>query len=169
LALSLVLGFVPAQGHEIAAGELVIEHPWARATVAAQKNGAAYMTLRNRGSEPERLLAVRTDEARSAELHGSTITAEGVMQMRAAGPLDIPPEGEAKLAPSGVHIMLVGLKGPLFEGVTFPMTLVFERAGEVNVEVEVMGARANETIVHDEAHAPHAGTEHGGHGAGHQP
>jgi periplasmic copper chaperone A len=148
---------------------LEITHPWARATSAAQKNGAAYMTIRNHGEERERLIAVRTGEARGAELHASTVTAEGVAQMRAAEALDIPPNGEAKLAPSGVHIMLVGLKGPLLEGVSSPMTLVFERAGEVNVEVEVMSVRANEKIDHDDAHASHAGTEHGSHGAGHQP
>lgn len=167
LALSLVLGFVPAQGHEIAAGDLVVEHPWARATVAVQKNGAAYMTIRNRGHEPERLLAVRTGEAQAAEFHGTTVTAEGVAQMRPAGGVEVPSGGEAKLAPGGVHVMLGGLKRPLYEGVSFPMTLVFERAGEVDIEVEVIGARTKEMVDHDEDQVPVAEPGHGSHGAEH--
>jgi periplasmic copper chaperone A len=146
-ALALVLGFATATAiaHEQAAGDVTIVHPHARATAAAQKNGAAYMTIRNRGPEPERLLAVRTGEARSAELHGTTISADGVARMRPAEPLVIPPRGEVRLAPGALHVMLVGLKSPLFEGTSFPMILVFERAGEVEVEVMVEGAGAGQS------------------------
>ena len=171
LLLSLALGSAATsvRTQEYGAGTLEITHPWARTTSAAQKNGAAYMTIRNRGEEPERLIAVRTGEARGAELHASTVTAEGVAQMRAAGPLDIPPDGEAKLAPSGIHIMLVGLKGPLLEGVSFPMTLVFERTGEVNVEVEVMGTPTGHGGGSSSAEdaAEHGGQAGGDHGAQH--
>ncbi len=144
----------PAVTHEHAVGEVTIEHPHARATVAVQKNGAVYMVIRNRGHEPERLLAVRTGEAKSAELHGSTITAEGIAQMRPADTLEIPPGSEATFAPGGLHIMLVGLKGPLIEGTSFPLTLVFERAGEVDIEIMVDGSGA--------------GTRRSDHGADHQ-
>jgi periplasmic copper chaperone A len=141
--IALLLGLAaPAHAHEQTAGDVTIVHPHARATVAVQKNGAACTVVRNRGAEPERLLAVRTDEARSAELHGTTISADGVARMRPAKALEIPPGGEARLAPGGLHVMLVGLKTRLFEGTIFPMTLVFERAGEVQVEVMVEDAGA---------------------------
>lgn len=157
-ALTVSLASTPVAAHEYKAGNLEIEHPWARATSAQQMNGAAYMTVRNSGGEPDRLLAVRTGEAGSAELHTTTVTGDGVAQMRAVEAVDIPPGGEAALAPVGLHVMLVGLKGPLYEGVTFPMTLVFERAGEVGVEVEVMSPATSATVDHDAEH-----------GAGHQP
>jgi copper(I)-binding protein len=155
VAVALVLaafGF-PAAAHGAAAGDLTIEHPHARATVAVQKNGAAYMVVRNRGSEPDRLLGARTEEAQAAELHGTTVTAEGVARMRPVEAVEIPPGGEAKLAPGGLHFMLVGLNGQLVEGTSFPITLVFERAGEVEVEVMVEG--------------PRGGGGHGGHDGGH--
>jgi periplasmic copper chaperone A len=129
----------PVWAHERTAGDVIIDHPHAHATAAVQKNGAAYMIIRNRGSAPERLLAVRTNEARSAEVHGTTITPEGVAQMRRVEAINIPPDGEVRLAPGGLHVMLTGLKGPLVEGTSFPMTLVFERAGEVGVEIMVDG------------------------------
>lgn len=142
LLLALGLAVNPVTAHEIKAGSVVIEHPWARATTAAQKNGAVYMIIRNGGAEPDSLLGAHSGEAESASLHGTTITGEGVAQMRSADAVEIPWGGEVRLAPGGVHVMLAGLKIPLFEGVSFPLTLVFERAGEVAIEVEVQGAGA---------------------------
>jgi periplasmic copper chaperone A len=158
IAVALVLAAFgsPAAAHEATAGGLTIEHPHARATVAVQMSGAAYMVIRNRGAEPDRLLGARTEEAQAAELHGTTVTAEGVARMRPAEAVEIPPGGEAKLAPGGLHLMLVGLKGQLIEGTSFPMTLVFERAGEVEVEVMVERPRGGGG----------GGRDHGGHGTG---
>jgi copper(I)-binding protein len=156
VAFGLTTFSLVATAEEANTGELTIEHPHARATVAVQKNGAAYMVIRNRGSEPDRLLGARTGEAQAAELHGTTVDAEGVARMRPAEAVEIPPGGEAKLAPGGLHLMLVGLKRPLVEGTSFPMTLVFERAGEVEVEVMVEGLRGGSG---QEGHS-------GGHGAG---
>ena len=131
------LAAMPSSAHEIEAGAIVIVHPWARATGSPQRNGAAYMVIRNQGASPDRLLAARTGEAQSAGLHGSTVTPEGIARMRPVEAVEIPPKGEARLAPGGLHVMLGGLRGQLHEGTMFPLTLVFERAGEVQVEVEV--------------------------------
>jgi copper(I)-binding protein len=149
---------IPVSAHEQTAGDVIIDHPHTHATAAVPKNGAVYMILRNRGRQPERLLAVRTDEAESAQVHVTAITADGVAHMRPASAVDIPPGGEVRLVPGGYHVMLTGLRhGPLIEGTSFPMTLVFEHAGEVEVEVMV-----------DSANAGHEG--HGSdHSAGHEP
>ena len=133
--VAAVLAAMPSSSHELRKGEVAIEHPWARATLPAQENGAVYMVIRNRGAGAERLLAARTSEAQRAELHGGTATAEGVAQTRPVEALAIPSGGEARLSPGGAHVTLGGLRGQLFEGTMFPMTLVFERAGEVEVEV----------------------------------
>lgn len=139
VVLGLVVGGLaatPSSSHEIRKGEeLVIEHPWAPATPPAQKTGAVYMVIHNRGSQAERLLAARTGEARRTELHGSAATTEGFAQARPVGALGIPPGSEARLSPGGPHVALGGLWGQLFEGTMFSVTLVFERAGEVEVEV----------------------------------
>jgi copper(I)-binding protein len=62
------------------------------------------------------------------------------MRMREAGPLEVPANGKLTLAPGGLHIMLMGLKKPLAAGSSFPLTLQFEKAGEVKVEVQVESA-----------------------------
>jgi copper(I)-binding protein len=146
--LAWALSTAPAVAHEHTAGDVTIKHPHAHATVAAQENGAACMVIRNHGAAPEHLLAARTGEALGVELRRATIFAEGVARTGPVETVEIPPGGEAELEPGGLHVMLLGLRGPLFEGVSFPMTLVFERAGEV--EVEVVGE------------SPHAGAGHPG-------
>ena len=125
----------PARAHEFKAGEITIEHPWARP--AASGNSAAYLELANAGSAPDRLLGASTPVAASAELHTSMIDANGVASMRPVQGVDIPAGGTAKLAAGGLHIMLTQLRQPLQVGQSFPLTLNFEHAGMVTVEVVV--------------------------------
>jgi copper(I)-binding protein len=142
-ALTLLLGLLPAAAlaGETRAGDLTVVDPWARATIGNQNVGAAYVTIRNRGAAADRLVGVRTDAAEDAALHTSTVTSAGVAEMRPVDSIEIPPGGEAKLAPRGTHIMLMGLKAPLVAGKSFPLTLEFARAGAVEVEARVEGGR----------------------------
>jgi periplasmic copper chaperone A len=115
-------------------GDLVIERPWARASVT--RTGAAYLTVRNGGDADDRLIGISTEVADSAELH-SSIVQDGVMRMRPVEALEVPAHGEAVLEPGGLHVMLVGLKAPLEEGGSFALTLAFEDAGEVEVTATI--------------------------------
>lgn len=132
--------------------------PWARETAGRQANGAAYLTVRNPGSHPDRLLGASTGVAERAELHISTIDAQGVAMMRPAEAIEVPVGGEVRLQPGGMHVMLVGLKQPLAAGTSFPLTLRFERAGMVEVTVAVESVRGTGGGSHEHGH---------GHGTGH--
>ncbi len=137
LALSLLALPALAGAHEYTAGLLSIEHPWSRATVATAKVGAGYMAIVNKGSTPDRLIAVRTEAAGKVELHTMTLV-DGVMQMRPLPDgVEIAPGASVLLAPGGIHVMMMDLKAPLTEGERIPATLVFEQAGEVAVEFKV--------------------------------
>jgi copper(I)-binding protein len=118
-------------------GTVSVERAWARATAGAVTTGGAYMTLVDHGSAPDRLIAVSTPVAGSAELHVMTMD-NGVMQMRpAAGGIAVEPGKPTELKPGGYHVMLLDLKRPLKEGERFPMTLTFEKAGTLEVAVTV--------------------------------
>jgi copper(I)-binding protein len=132
----LVLAVATAYAHDYRAGEIHIDHPWARASIGAAKAGAAYMTLTNEGTEPDRLLAASVEVAEKAELH-TTRMEDGVMRMRQVEAIELAPGESVAIEPGGLHIMMIGLKAPLAEGERFPMTLTFEKAGEVEVEVAV--------------------------------
>ena len=127
---------LPAIAHDYKAGDLHIGHPWARPTVAGQKSGGAFLKVENRGTAPDKLLSARADIAESTEVH--TMTMDGnVMRMRELPELPIAAGQTVELRPGGLHLMFLGLKAPLTVGQSVPVTLKFERAGEVTVQVKV--------------------------------
>ena len=123
------------------AGGPVLETPWARATAGRAETGAAYATLIG-GGQPDRLIAASSPVAETVELH-THLEEDGVMRMRPVEAIAVPAGGKVELKPGGLHIMLIGLKGPLKEGRHFPLTLIFERAGRIETEVPILapGAR----------------------------
>lgn len=130
---------LPALAHGFKAGAIEIEHPWARASAASVPNGAVYLVLHNEGKEGDRLVSASSPAADRVELH-THIDENGVMKMRQINAVEVAPDTTIKLAPSGLHIMLLGLKAPLVKGKAFPLTLTFEKAGTVTVDVSVQGA-----------------------------
>jgi hypothetical protein len=138
IALAIVLaGCAPSWAHEFTVGELMVEHPWARPSLGASPNGAAYLIVKNNGKEADRLLSVSGDVAGRVELHATLMDGD-VMRMRPVKDgVEIPPGQSVEIVPGGLHIMLMGLAAPLKEGDSFPLSLQFERAGSVDVSVHV--------------------------------
>jgi hypothetical protein len=92
----------------------------------------------NHASLADRLISVSTPAARTAEIHTTEMT-DGVMRMKTAHTLEIPAMGRLEMKPGGYHIMLIGLRAPLRQGEEIEITLTFERAGQVTVQVPVGG------------------------------
>jgi len=124
----------------IAAAEMTVSEPWARASILSDRPGAAYLTLQS--DVADRLMSLRTPIAGQAMLHGTETDANGVARMAHIEVLDIEPGTPVTFAPGGMHLMLMGLTGKLEEGSTFPLTLSFENAGEITVDVQVLGIAA---------------------------
>jgi hypothetical protein len=143
----------PAASHEYTLGDLRIVHPWARASAGEAKNGALYLEIVNTGDTPDRLVGASTPAADMAELH-MHMSENGIMKMRPVEAVDLAPGEHVVLKPGGLHVMLMGLKGTLVEGVMMPITLVFEKAGSIEVEAEV----ASVATMHGE-HGGGAGTQ----------
>lgn len=138
LAVLLTLSTAPGSADEPAAklGALRIEAAWARPTAAAAANGAAYFTIHDEGTEPDRLIKAGSPAAGMVELH--THLVEGnVMRMRPVEAIEVHPGTPTVLQPGGLHVMLMGLKAPLKEGERMPLTLTFEKAGTVTIEVPI--------------------------------
>ena len=131
-----------ATGHHYTVGELTVTAPWARASAGMARAGAAFMTITNAGTG-DRLIAASADVSARVELHTHIMSADGVMQMREVeGGIEVEAEGETLLEPGGLHVMFLGLEAHFEEGTRFPLTLTFERAGDVTVEVEVRSPTA---------------------------
>src|SRR6185295_1193439 len=118
----------------LAATPVKIEDPWTRATPPGAKVAAGYMRIT--GGAADRLIGASTPAAAKVELHVTEKKGD-VLRMREVKGYDIPAKGSFELAPAGAHLMLVDLKEPLKEGSKVPMTLRFEKAGAVKVELQV--------------------------------
>jgi periplasmic copper chaperone A len=116
-------------------GTIQVSDAWARASIGGATAGAVYATVTG-GAQPDQLVGVSTPVAAKAEAHES-FTENGVMKMRPAPAIAIPPDKPVTFAPGGYHIMLMGLKQPLNVGQSFPMTMTFAHAPPVTVDVHV--------------------------------
>jgi periplasmic copper chaperone A len=121
-------------------GSLVIDQPWSRATPKGAATGAGYLTIKNTGSTPDRLVSATLSGATTAQIHEMTMD-NGVMKMReVSGGLEIRPGETVALQPQGYHIMFTGLKEPLVKGKTAKGSLTFEHAGTIDIEFDVAAA-----------------------------
>jgi copper(I)-binding protein len=124
-------------------GSIEVASPWARATPKGAPVGGAFMTITNKGSEPDRLTGASSSVAAKLEVHEMSM-ANGVMSMRpVAGGLEIKPGETVVLSPGSLHIMMFGLKQGLTQGDKVKATLEFAKAGKLDVEyaIESMGAQ----------------------------
>jgi copper(I)-binding protein len=127
---------------DVKAGDLVITQAWTRATPGGAKIGGGFLTIENKGSAPDKLVGISADAAGKVEVHEMAMD-NGVMKMRPVkGGLAIEPGKTVKLAPGGLHLMMMDLKSPLKQGDKLPITLQFEKAGKVAVTLDVQGVGA---------------------------
>lgn len=103
-------------------------------------NSAAYMILQNPLDSPDKLLSASSTAAESVEIHMTSMDANGTMMMRPAGPVDLPAQSSVELKPGGLHIMLVGLKNNLVIGGTITVTLQFENADPLTLDIPIQEA-----------------------------
>lgn len=150
--LAMLLSPVLAvQAQEYRLGDLHIAHPWSREMPPSAPTAAAYFVVHNQGARADRLLGAETPVAGKAQLH-QHLNRDGLMKMEHVPAVEIPAGGEAAFVPMGYHVMLFDLKRPLRDGDRFPLTLHFEQAGTVTLEVVVQKeapAAASHTEGHD--------------------
>jgi len=116
-----------------------IIEPWARASVLSSRPVAVYLTIES--VHNDRLISVESPIADRVTIH-ATQSNDGVSRMMHLSALDLPSGRSVVLAPGGTHLMLVGQTERLSEGAQIPVTLRFEKAGEVSITVRVLGIGA---------------------------
>jgi hypothetical protein len=140
LALIAGVGTIHAQS----TSPIAIEKPFSRATPGGAKIGAGYMTITNKGPAADRLVSASSPAAGKVEIHEMSMQ-DNVMKMRELpGGLPIGAGKSVSLTPGGYHLMLMGLKAPLKQGDKIPVTLNFEKAGKVDITLDVEGIGAQQ-------------------------
>ena len=142
LSSAVALFGLPAAAHDYTLGSLKIGHPWARATPPTAPSGGGFLTVTNTGTTADRLVSATSPAAGQVQIHEMKMDGN-IMRMRELeNGLEIPPGATVALAPGGLHLMMMGLKAPLKEATRVPVTLVFEKAGKIDVELQVMALGA---------------------------
>ena len=136
------LGAAAAQARDYKAGTLDIVDPWSRATPKGASVAAGYMKISNTGTSPDRLVSGSSDAAAAFELHEMTMEGDVARMRPLKEGLEIKPGETVELKPGSFHVMFVGLKKPLAAGDHVNATLVFEKAGTINVEYDVLAMGA---------------------------
>jgi len=139
LAVCAVAGLLassPAAPHGYNKGHLQVRHPWTRATPPGAEVAAGYLEIRNSSREPDRLIGASTPVGERVELHVMAHE-KAIMKMREVKRFEVPARKRLFLRPGGSHLMIVGLRKPFVKGQRIPLTLRFERGGDVHVELEV--------------------------------
>lgn len=122
--------------------EFAITDPWARASILSSRPAAAHLTFES--DVDDRLVSITTPIAETATIHAVETGSDGGARMTAVEALDLPAGQPVKFRPKHIHIMLMGLTNKLEEGTSFQLTLRFETAGEVTLDVPVLGIAATE-------------------------
>ena len=136
-AAALLHSFAPASAADIA-----VRQAWSRATPKGASVAAGYLMIENRGNAADKLLSAATPVARKVEIH-EMLETDGVMRMRPTKDgLAIAPHGKLVFAQGGNHLMFLQLTAPFFEGERVPVSLDFEKAGQINIALEVGGVGA---------------------------
>jgi copper(I)-binding protein len=149
-AVAFALIASAASAHDYKIGTLEIAHPWTRATPKGAPVAGGYLKITNTGQTTDRLTGASSTAAARAEIHQMAMTG-GAMQMRPLpGGLEIKPGETVELKPGSYHIMFMNLKQPFEKGQRIKGTIIFEKAGPIEVEytVEAVGAQTPATESH---------------------
>lgn len=136
-AVSLLLAAPEAGAAEKRAGDLVISQAWAAPSSSAKRSGSIYLTIRNAGKEPDWLIGAHSPAALITELR-SHRTGPVVGPPRKVLGIALPAGKAVTLKPGAESIALSDITQPYRVGEAVPVTLIFQRAGEVTVEALVL-------------------------------
>jgi copper(I)-binding protein len=149
----MLMPFGFAQAQEYSAGQLHIDQPWSMELPPNAPTVAAYFSIHNSGATADRLTAVDSPIAGSAQLH-EHVHKDGLMKMQHVQSIEIPAGGDVRFAPMAYHVMLQDLqdRSTLVDGQHFALTLHFEKAGDVTVNVQVVKQPPETTSAPAHAH-----------------
>lgn len=145
----LATGLAMALATSAFAEDIEVHDAYARSASATAPTGAAFMVIHNHGGPDDRLIGVTSAAAARVELHTHEEDSNGVMRMiHVEEGLDLPADSEIIMQRGGHHVMFMGLTQPFTQGEMIDLTLVFESAGEVDIQVPVDLDRMPEAGAH---------------------
>ncbi|MGP1486099.1 MAG: copper chaperone PCu(A)C [Campylobacter sp.] len=126
--LSLLIGTFSVYGADIEVSNI-----YAKATPPSAQNSAIFFEVKNNTDKVIKLISANSPASKTAELHTHQHI-DGMMKMVQVDSIEIPANGETKLAPGGLHVMLIGIKNPMNEGDKIDATLEFDNGEKIELK-----------------------------------
>jgi copper(I)-binding protein len=137
----------------IVVGELEISGAFTRATLPNAPVGGGFLTITNKGAADDRLVSAASPASGEVQLHEMAMEGDVMKMRRLADGIPVPAGATVTLQPGGLHMMFIKLAGPMVEGTTVPVTLTFEKAGTVSLELSVQGVGADAPAMDHSSHS----------------
>ena len=118
-------------------GDLALRQPWARLSAQIPGLVAGGVTVTNSGGERDRLLSASSAAAGAVEIHGIRVVGAGMRMLPFTDGLAIPAETTIELRPRGYHLLFRDLRVSPAIGTKLPVSLVFEKAGRVDLDLVI--------------------------------
>jgi copper(I)-binding protein len=125
------------------AGGLTLSGAFARAMLPNAPSAGGYVAIANGGAEAARLTGATSDAAQVIQFHQMSMDGDVMKMGEVEGGIEIPAGETVALAPSGLHMMFMGIGKPFKEGECVEVVLHFEQAGDVPVVLSIGGAAAD--------------------------
>lgn len=132
-----------AQSAPVTLGDLTIEGAFTRATLPNAPVGGGFLTIANHGATADRLIAASAPIAKETQIHEMAMEGDVMKMRQLADGIVLPPGETVTLKPGGLHIMFMGLNTSLVEGEIVPVTLTFENAGTITIDMAIGAAAAD--------------------------
>ena len=139
---------VSVLAQSVSKGDIVIDHPWTRATPEGATVGAGYLKISNNGKTSDRLIGGTLEDAGKVEVHEMTMDGDVMKMRQLTDGLEIKPGATVELKPGSYHLMFMDLRKPIMEGASIKGTLTFEKAGNIDVDYKVEAAGASDSTEH---------------------
>ncbi len=116
-----------------APGSIMVSAGLARMSFGRAVNSAGFLSIENRGKQDDVLIGASSMISQRTELHTHIRDGEIMRMRRVEGGIKVPTGKTTTLQPGGLHVMFIGLKKPLKNGDQFPLTLTFQKAGNIEI------------------------------------
>jgi hypothetical protein len=138
LTLAGFYSIATGHAHELKAGNLVITHPWSRQSPMAANVAAGFFSVTNNGKEDDKLVRATAAITPNVQLHDMKMEGDVMKMVELPEGIPIPAGATVDLKPGSLHVMFMDLKQRVMTGEQIKGTLVFEKAGTVEIEFEVL-------------------------------
>ena len=125
-------------------GNLEVSGATGKAMLPGQPVGGGVLTIKNEGTSDDRLVSVTSPLAARVEMHEMAMVSDVMKMRKMASGIVIPAGKTVDMTSADLHFMFYNVSKPFAAGDKVPVTLTFEKAGKIDVTINIGSAKAGQ-------------------------